>query len=69
MAAIDAADVATVRALRERLDKDMDIKGKIVLVTAAHGGLGSARSEVKQLDVYRSEGALGGLLVTRRLGA
>jgi hypothetical protein len=70
MEAIDTADVATVQALRERLDKDMDIKGTIVLVTAAHRGLGSgSRSEVKQLDVDRSEGALGGLLVTRRLGA
>ena len=68
MEAIDTADVATVRALRERLDKDMDIKGKIVLLTVAHGGLGSARSEEK-LDVDRSKGALGGLLVTSRLDA
>jgi hypothetical protein len=31
--------------------------------------LAANRSEVKQLDVDRSEGALGGLLVTRRPGA
>lgn len=55
--------------MRERLDKDMDIKGRIVLLAAARGGLGRARSEEKQLEVDRSEGALGGLLVTRRVGA
>jgi hypothetical protein len=43
MEAIDTADVPTVRALRERRDKDMDIKGTIVLLTAAHGDAGSRR--------------------------